>query len=663
MKIIEHEGDAKPNLSLASLHASEEAGLLVDFFEYAPMGLHWAGADGSILRVNRAELDMLGYSREEYIGRNIREFHIDPRVIDDMFERLSRGEVLYDYDARLISKDGSVKHVLINASAYFKNGTFMHVRCFTRDITERQRARERYERMRKELVQRVEERTKELENVNAGLKKEITARQRAEKILQESEELYRQLIEAAPDIIAAMGVDGTIKSLNPAWEKIMEWPQDEWVGKSFFELVHPEDIDRALAYFQKLVEGESPEVITIRFRTKSGGYKYLEATTRPIFKNEHAVGMLGIIRDVTERLEAEQAVMRSEALLTEAQKISNIGSWEWDIPNNILSWSAELYRIYGLELEQLTVTYQGFLERVHPDDRALVEKAVNESRESGGSFEFEHRIVRFDGEIRWLRARGHVVKNSSGISIRMVGTGQDITKEKEIDRAKSEFVSLASHQLRTPLSILNWHAEVLLEMEVGALNERQKKLVEEIYRASRRMVALVGMLLNVAKIELGTLGMNPQAITNVVDVLRNIFADLRREVERKHIEIRELYDPAVPAMNVDPRLVEIILQNIIVNAVRYTPPEGRISVSTSYQELEKTVLLMVADTGYGIPDDEQEQVFKKSFRARNVKEVDNEGTGLGLYLVKAIVDRLGGSIWVESKEGRGSTFFVSLPVR
>ena len=252
--------------------------------------------------------------------------------------------------------------------------------------------------------------------------------------------------------------------------------------------------------------------------------------------------------------------------------------------------------------------------------------------------------------------------NAEGKPLRLIGIAQDITQEKEIDRVKSEFVSLASHQLRTPLSILNWHAEVLLEMSIGAMNERQKKLVEEIYVASRRMVSLVSMLLNVAKVELGTLNVNPYAKTNVVDVYRSVVSDLRREIQRKRIVVRESYDDRMPGMTADPRLVEMILQNLVTNAIRYTPTGGEVSLGSSYDERRNAGVLVVADTGYGIPRDEQERIFQKSFRARNVREMDNEGTGLGLYIVKVLVDRLGGDVHVESEEGRGSIFYVSLPI-
>lgn len=643
--------------------ATEEAALLADFFENAPMGIHWLGPDGVILRANKAELEMLGYSKEEFIGRNIREFHADMPLIANLLVRLDKGETIFDFEMHMRAKDGSIKDVLINGSSYFEGGALKHMRLFTRDITERKRVRERYEKIREDLSRRVEERTRELEKVNEGLKKEIIARERAEKILQESEELYRQLIEVAPDIIVAMSTAGVIKALNPAWVKMLALPQDEWIGKNLMDAIHPEDMSLATSHFQSLAEGIILSPIVLRVQAKDKGYKFLEATTRSIFKNERLVGTLGIMRDVTERLEAEKALKQSQALLTEAQQIANIGSWEWDVVKDKLYWSDEMYRIYGLEPQQLVATYQGFLDRVHPDDRAFVEKSISDARQLGITFDFDHRIITLKGDIRWLSARGQVVKNVEGGVIRMVGTGQDITKEKEIDRAKSEFVSLASHQLRTPLSILNWHAEVLLEMEVGSLNERQNKLVSEIYRASRRMVALVGMLLNVAKIELGTLGVNSEATTNIMDVYKNILSDLKHEIDRKELEVRELYDPAVPGLGMDPRLVEIVLQNLLVNAVRYTPHGGKVSVSMSYDEPMSRAMLTVSDNGYGIPEDEQEQVFKKSFRARNVKEVDNEGTGLGLYLVKAIVDRLGGKIWLESKEGRGSTFFVSLPVK
>ncbi len=236
---------------------------------------------------------------------------------------------------------------------------------------------------------------------------------------------------------------------------------------------------------------------------------------------------------------------------------------------------------------------------------------------------------------------------------------RDISKEKEIDKAKSEFVSLASHQLRTPLSTINWYAEMLSAGDAGKLTPEQAKYVSEIYTGNQRMVDLVNALLDVSRLELGTFSVEP-APTNIVEVAQSVIKELEPMVFKKKIGLEEDYGTDVPIMNVDPKLIRIVFQNLLSNAVKYTPEEGKVNLSVLVEESE--LVISVVDTGYGIPKDQQDKIFGKLFRADNVREKDTTGTGLGLYLVKSIVDHSGGSVEFTSEEDKGTTFVVRLPI-
>ncbi len=250
------------------------------------------------------------------------------------------------------------------------------------------------------------------------------------------------------------------------------------------------------------------------------------------------------------------------------------------------------------------------------------------------------------------------ILNENGDVIFFVGIERDITKAKEVDRAKSEFVSLASHQLRTPLSSISWFTEMLLNQDAGKINDTQKEYLEEIYKGNKRMVALVNSLLNVSRIELGTFEVDPEP-TNIIEIAQDIIKELEPEIKERQIEIFEKYDQ-LPRLMLDPKLTRIILQNFITNAVKYTPGKGKVTI-TIRRDTE-SLLISVTDTGFGIPQEQQDKIFSKLFRADNVKALDTEGNGLGLYIVKSIVEQSNGKIWFESKEGEGSTFYVSLPM-
>lgn len=247
---------------------------------------------------------------------------------------------------------------------------------------------------------------------------------------------------------------------------------------------------------------------------------------------------------------------------------------------------------------------------------------------------------------------------------------RNVAKEREIDKAKSEFVSLASHQLRTPLSVINWYSEMLLDGDAGVLNEDQKRYVEEVYKGNQRMVDLVNSLLNVSRLELGTFAVEPEPV-NIIELAKSAANDLKPQIIEKKLIFKEYYGNNLPVFNADPKLLRMVFQNLLSNSVKYTPDNGEVSISIDLIKggdefggkkiNEKSIIIVVSDSGYGITQSQQDKIFSKLFRADNVREKDTEGTGLGLYIVKAIVDLSGGMIWFKSEENKGTAFYIILP--
>ncbi len=273
----------------------------------------------------------------------------------------------------------------------------------------------------------------------------------------------------------------------------------------------------------------------------------------------------------------------------------------------------------------------------------------------------------FEGKITNKRKNGEKYVAFSSISPILnskkevsffLGIERDITEEEQVNQAKTEFVSLASHQLRTPLSAINWYAEMLLAGDAGEINAQQKQFLEEIYKGNQRMVDLVNALLNVSRIELGTLAVEPVSL-NLSDIVDSVINELKNGIKTKQLKIIKNYSKENSSFKGDVKLIRILWQNILSNAVKYTPAKGKIEITINKKA--KEILLSVADNGYGIPKNQQDRIFTKLFRADNVRDKETDGTGLGLYIVKAIVDAAGGKIWLESEENKGTTFYVSLP--
>jgi len=236
---------------------------------------------------------------------------------------------------------------------------------------------------------------------------------------------------------------------------------------------------------------------------------------------------------------------------------------------------------------------------------------------------------------------------------------RDITKEIEIDTAKTEFVSLASHQLRTPLSTVNWYSEMLLTGDVGEVTPEQRTYLEEIYNGNQRMIDLVNTLLDVSRIEMGTFVVEPKS-TDIVKLAQSVIAEEKLEIAKKRLLHTEIFKRGIPHIQADPKLLRMVLQNLLSNAIKYTPEGGKIVTSITL-DTYKNIIIKITDTGYGIPKNQQNKIFTKLFRADNVIGKDTEGTGLGLYIAKSIIDQAGGELRFESIEDTGTTFFIILP--
>lgn len=281
-------------------------------------------------------------------------------------------------------------------------------------------------------------------------------------------------------------------------------------------------------------------------------------------------------------------------------------------------------------------------------------------KEQKKSFYGEITNRRKDGRLYIAEAHVSPLFDDQGDLYGFVGVERDITRQKEIDKSKTEFVSIASHQLRTPLTIINWYIEMLSDSQGTAVfPEKQKQYLEEITRASKRMIELVNALLNVSRIDMGTfmVDVEPLDFANAMD---DVLKDLSMQITQKNLRITKRYDPSLPQINADPKLLRIIMQNLLTNAVKYTPNGGSITIGLSKKGND--VLIGVADTGFGIPAHQQTKIFSKFFRADNAREKEPDGNGLGLYIVKSLIEHSGGKIWFASEENKGTSFFVQLPL-
>jgi len=268
-------------------------------------------------------------------------------------------------------------------------------------------------------------------------------------------------------------------------------------------------------------------------------------------------------------------------------------------------------------------------------------------------------LIKKDGSKIAVADSAAPLKNEDSKVTGCVIVFRDVTKEREIDKAKTEFVSFASHQLRTPLTVVKWYSDALLAGGAGKLNKKQKELAEQIFTSNTHMIALVNALLNVSRLDLGTFAIEPEP-TDFIEIADSVLAELLPQIEEKKMHIEKRYGADVPHIDADPKLMRIVFQNLLSNAVKYTPAEGTVTITI--EKKASNLFFSVTDTGFGIPKHQQDKVFNKLFRADNIQIQNVSGTGLGLYIVKAIIDAGGGAIWFESEENKGTAFSVTIPL-
>lgn len=261
-----------------------------------------------------------------------------------------------------------------------------------------------------------------------------------------------------------------------------------------------------------------------------------------------------------------------------------------------------------------------------------------------------------------------VIRNGSIVGV--IDVFRDISREVETDRAKSEFVSFASHQLRTPTTAIGWQTENFLKDYGDKLDDKGRGIINDIYKENRQVSDLITDFLSVAKIEYGITAVQSVPI-NLVEIIDNIIDEqCKVQISQKNIQVEQHIDRGICVVNADTELYKLVINNLVTNSIKYTADGGKINISLIKIKAGElagnrkmpvdSCVLTVEDNGYGIPAAEQDKIFSRFYRAENVKNKNIAGTGLGLYMVKLFVEKMGGEIWFVSEENKGTKFFVRI---
>ncbi|MFA4833707.1 MAG: ATP-binding protein [Patescibacteria group bacterium] len=287
---------------------------------------------------------------------------------------------------------------------------------------------------------------------------------------------------------------------------------------------------------------------------------------------------------------------------------------------------------------------------------------LSKSKDNGSpDFKTEELRVNYNSEELVYKVITSKVKGGNDEYLGVMKIFLDLTRETAIDKLKSEFVSIAAHQLRTPLSAIKWVIKMVLAGDAGELNKEQTELLSKGYKSNERIIRLVDDLLDISRIEEGRFGFNFK-FSNFQEVLDNVVENLASPVANNHLKLIVDKPKKLPEIYMDPERITLALQNLLDNAVKYTPEFGQIKITVQISDKDKILKVSIKDQGVGIPKADQPKLFSKFFRAANAVRVETEGTGLGLFIAKNIIEKHKGEIGINSEEGEGTEVYFSLPV-
>ena len=513
------------------------------------------------------------------------------------------------------------------------------------------------------------------DRIFTGLVRDITERINARKERIASEERLRR-----SQAFANIGSwDWDIQTGDLFWSErigpLFGYPvgQLETTYDNFLNAVHPDDRQAVVDAVNACVEVGAEYDIEHRCVWPNGEVRWLYEKGDVVRDEEGApLNMLGVVQDITDRKLADKALTQSEELLKQAQHIGHIGNWSFDVMNKTVFWSDEIFRIFGYEPHAIEPDYSFYCDRAHPDDVQMLRKGEQAIYESIKPTSMDHRIVRPDGNVRWIHVESIPHLNASGNAERVTGVIQDITERKEFEhtlleaknvaekanKAKTDFLSSMSHELRTPLNAIIGFAQ-LFDFD-DSLTIDQQENIKEISRAGKHLLELIGEILDLSRIEAGSILVNNEPV-DIIGAVQEAVHLIQPFAEKNGIAIvADKQNCSSTFVDADPIRLRQVILNLLSNAIKYNKVDGKVFLKCS-QLNEGLIQVSVRDTGKGLSTDALEDLYKP-FDRLGAESTDVEGTGIGLVITKKLIELMNGELLVSSEPGIGSEFVFNLRI-
>ena len=494
----------------------------------------------------------------------------------------------------------------------------------------------------------------------------VTDRIEAQQKLKESQERYKLITENSNDIVSLMDIKGNYVFISPSIKDTMGYSPEEMLGRNTTEFIHADDVEMVTNIISEGVKKKSKEEEALfRFRHKSGEWRWLEVTGGVILNEAgEPIYIRSNKTDITERKRTEDKLKKQE----EQYKLVSENSGDVialnDINGRFTFVSPSCYRLAGLTVEE-TMAITDIYERVHPEEKDKVKHAISDTIQHGRSDTItSYRLKKKDGEYVWVGMSLSAVLDQNGRTTYIQSSTRDISeiikvleKERQLNKLKSSFISMASHEFRTPLTTIQSSNELIsmyLDSSGIPVDAKLSKHVTRIRTELERLNSLLKDVFTLGRLDVGKTRLNKE-ITSITGIARQVV--LENSIPFKNRDIIIKTEGEERQVLLDSLLISHVLSNLLSNALKYSADRQNPELLISFRE--KEISMSVTDFGIGIPKKDQDGLFESFSRATNVGDI--EGTGLGLVIVKQFVEMHGGTIDFETKVNKGTTFTVTLP--
>lgn len=503
--------------------------------------------------------------------------------------------------------------------------------------------------------------------------KEKDNRQKAEAALRESEERLRDIIFSTADWVWEIDEKGIFTYSSQRGGELFDMSQEEILGKSPFDFMPKDEAQRIVKIFAEIKNDKAPIVDLENWNIGKNGQKICLLTNgRPIIDSEGNLrGYRGVDKNITERKLAEEAIRQSEAELNYAQEIARMGSWEYNFITKKYRWSKNLFLLLGYKPFEKEVSIDEFISNVHPEDKYLIDLNIQKTIKTRNGVSFDFRYILPDGETVWFQ-NNMTPKFSNNKLIEIQGVNIDITRKKiaeqelikakekaeASDQLKTAFMNNISHEIRTPLNGILGFGQMLTNPDLTT--EVKESYYKILTNSSDRLLNTVTNFLDISLITSGN-----QKIYKKEVLLDELISEVCIKFQETCMEkkltlaLQKTKPTPVDKIYTDSILLSKILYQLIDNAVKFTT-QGTITIG--YQIQDHSILFYVKDSGIGISKENKRQIFGNFIQEDPADTRRYEGTGLGLSIAKGLTELLGGAMHLESRKGKGSTFYFSLPL-